>query len=84
MFNIVYLMWLGHLSCMDHHRIPRQGLQWEPEGFRTRPGRPRQNWKGVIKKDLRKMGISWDEVEEAAENRKSWWTRVAQCIFDAG
>jgi len=44
------LRWLGHLSRMDHHRLPRQALTWEPEGFRRRPGRPRQNWKDVIKK----------------------------------
>ena len=47
-------------------------------------GRPRQNWNDVVKKDLRKMGISWDEVEEAAEDRRSWKNRVAQCVFDAG
>jgi len=65
--------------------LPRQALIWEPEDFRRRPGRrrPRQNWKGVIKKDLRKMGISWDKVEEAAEDRRSWRNRVVQCIFDA-
>jgi len=33
---------------------------------------------------LRKMGISWDKVEEAAEVRRSWRNRVAQCIFEAG
>jgi len=33
---------------------------------------------------LRKMGISWDEVEEAAEDRRSWRNRVSQCVFDAG
>jgi len=59
-------------------------LTWEPEGFRRRPGRPRQNWKDVVEKDLRKMGISWDEVEEAAEDRRSWRNRVARCVFDAG
>jgi len=62
---------------MDHHRNRQQALQWEPEGFRGRPGRPQQNWNGVVQKKLRKMGISWDEVEEAAEDRKSWWNRVA-------
>ena len=56
---------------------------WEPEGFRRRPGRPRQNWKDVVEKDLRKMGFSWDEVEEAAEDRRSWRNRDAQCVFDA-
>jgi len=69
---------------MDHHGLPRQALTWEPEGFRRRLGRPRQYWKDVVKKDLRKMGISWDEVEEAAEERRSWRNRVAQCVFDAG
>ena len=66
------LRWLGHLSRMDHHRFPRQALIWEPEDFRRRRGRPRQNWKDVVKKDLMKIGISWDEVEEAAEDRRSW------------
>ena len=30
------------------------------------------------------MGTSWDEVEEAAEDRRSWKNRVTQCVFDAG
>ena len=29
------------------------------------------------------MGTSWDEVEEAAADRRSWRNRVAQCVFDA-
>jgi len=49
----------------------------ETRDFRRRPDRPRQNWKDVVKKDLRKMGTSWDEVEEAAEDRRSWMNRVA-------
>ena len=35
------------------------------------------------KKDLRKMDISWDEVEEAAEDRRSWRNRDAQRVFDS-
>jgi len=46
--------------------------------------RDRTAWKNVVKKDLRKMGISWDEVEEAAEDRRSWRNRVAQCVVDGG
>jgi len=45
-----------------------------------RPGRPRQNWKDVVKKDLRKMDISWDEVKEAAEDRRSWRNRTCHPI----
>ena len=44
------MRWLGHLSRMDHQMIPRQAVQREPEGFRRRPGRPRQNWNKLIQK----------------------------------
>jgi len=40
--------------------------------------------RGVINKDLKKIGIGWDEVQEAMEDRQSWWNHVAQCVFDAG
>jgi len=66
------LRWLGHLSRMDHYRLPLRALTGELEGFR-RPGQLWQNWKDVVKKDLRKMGIS---CEEAAEDRRSWRNRV--------
>jgi len=44
-------------SRMECHRIPRQAHHWEPDCFRRRPGRQRQNWRGVISKDLNKIGI---------------------------
>jgi len=55
----------------------------ESQGFQEEARSPRQNWNDV-KKDRRKMGISWDEVDEAAEDRRSWRNHVAQCDFDAG
>jgi len=30
--------------------------------------RPRQNWRGVISKDLTKIGIGWDEVHRTRGN----------------
>ena len=62
---------------------PATGSHTGTRGVQESPGWPRQNWKGVVK-DLSEIGISWDEVEEAAEDRRSWWNRVAQCVFDAG
>jgi len=41
---------------------------------------PTSKLDGVINKDLRKIGIGRDEVQEAAEDRRSWWIRVAQCV----
>jgi len=65
---------------MDHQRIPRQALHWEVPGFKRGPGPPRTNWRSTVNKDLLRMGITWEEVEVAAQNR----SRVAQCIQDVG
>jgi len=50
------MRWLGHVVRMDEVRIPKQALHWEVAGFRRRPGRPRMNWRDVVKKDLQRMG----------------------------
>jgi len=74
------LRWLGHLTRMDHQRIPQQALYWEVPGFKRGPGRPRTNWRGVIKKDIQRMGLTWEEAEVAALNRQEWSRNVAQCV----
>jgi len=42
----------------DEARIPKQALHWEVAGFGRRPGRPRMNWRDVVKKDLQRMGLT--------------------------
>jgi len=74
------LRWLGHTIQMDHHHITHQALYWEVPGFKRRPGRPRTNWRGVVKKDLRGMGLTWEEAEVAALNRQEWRRSVAQYV----
>ena len=59
---------------IGNRMVSEEGLEW----------RSRQNWRGVISKDLKKIGIGWDEVQKAAEDMRRWWIHVAQCIFDAG
>jgi len=79
------LHWLGHVLRMDHQQIPQQALYWEVAGFKRGPGRPRANWIGTVKKDLRKMTLTWEEAEVAALDRQEWRRSVAQCIhLDAG
>jgi len=56
------MRWLGHVARMDEVRIPKQTLHWEVAGFRKRPGRPRMNWRDVVKKDLQRMGLNWEEA----------------------
>jgi len=74
---------LGHVMRMDEVRIPKQALHWEVAGFRRRPGRPRMKWRDVVKKDLQRMGLTWEEVEASAQDRHSWRQRVAPRIGDA-
>ena len=78
------LRWLGHVMRMDRERIPHQELQLELEGFKRKAGRPRKNWKDIVTKDLRRMGISWEEAIKILSDRIEWRRCVAQCIYDAG
>ena len=67
-------------SGLYHH----QAMQWELKGYKRKPGRPRVNWMDIVKRNLKSMGISWEEAGELAADRTQWRQRVAQCIYDAG
>jgi len=65
---------------MDHRRITHQALYWKVPGFKRGPGRPRTNWRGIVKKDLGGMGLTWEEAEVAVLNRQEWRRSVAQYV----
>jgi len=77
------MRWLGHAIRMDEAHIPKQALQWEVVGFKRKPGRPRTSWKDAAKKDLQRMGLTWEEAEASAQDRQTSRQRVALCIQDA-
>jgi len=58
---------------MDHQRPPHQALHWEVPGYKRGPGRPRTNWRGVIKNDLEKMGLAWEKssISNSQQTRMS-------------
>ena len=56
----------------------QQALYWDFPGFRRGWGWPRTNWRGVIKKYLQRMGLTWEEAEVAALNRQEWRRNVTQ------
>ena len=51
---------------------------------RRRPGRQRLNWIDTVTRDLKSIGMAWEEAEQAAVDREDWRGRVATCVFDTG
>jgi len=47
-------------------------------------GRLRENWIDIIRRDLKEIGVSWEEAQECCAERKDWYQRVAECVFDVG
>jgi len=62
-----------HGMSQDPATSSSLGTQWTPasklEGCHQEGRQENRDW--------------WDEVQKAAEDRKSWWNRVIQCIFNA-
>jgi len=40
------------------------------------------NWIDTITRDLKSIGMAWEDAEQAAV--EDWRGRVAQCVFDMG
>ena len=60
-------------------------MHWEVPWFKRGPGHPCTNWRSTVNKYLLRTGITWQEVEVAAQNRSEWRRSVAQCVhLDAG
>ena len=44
---------------------------WNLSRMDRKPGRPRKNWQDTIRRDLKDIGLSWNEVSELAHCRSS-------------
>jgi len=65
---------LGHVISMENCRVPNLS------SMNRKPGRHLKNWQDIIRKDLKDIGLSWDEASEMAHSRSSWRQRVAQSV----
>ena len=73
------LRWLGHVLRMEDDRIPKQAMRWQMDSCtRRRPGRPRLDWIDTVTRDLKSIGMAWEEAEQAAVDREDWRGRVAE------
>jgi len=78
------LRWLGHVIRMEDCRIRNQALNWNLSSMNRKPVRLPENWQDIIRRDLKDIGLTWDEASELAHPRSSWRQRVAQCASGTG
>jgi len=69
---------------MDGDRIARAAVAWTPKNGRRRQGRPRTDWLQTVKQDIRRGGITWDQLPDLAVDRSAWKELTALCVSDTG
>lgn len=67
--------WIGHTLRRGPDHIPKQALEWNPQGKRKR-GRPRQTWRRTVVAEAAGIGMTWSEVKREAQDRSRWRTSV--------
>ncbi|XP_037300014.1 uncharacterized protein LOC119190875 [Manduca sexta] len=63
--------WIGHTLRRDPEHIPRQALDWNPQGKRKR-GRPKQTWRRTVIAEAKNIGKTWSEIKREAQDRVGW------------
>ncbi|BFZ23394.1 hypothetical protein BsWGS_26433 [Bradybaena similaris] len=59
-------------TAKQYHQV---GMMWNPQEKRKR-GRPRINWQRDLEADTTKMGYTWSQLENMAQDRGLWRTVV--------
>lgn len=67
--------WIGHTLRRGSDHIPKQAMDWNPQGKRKR-GRPKQTWRRTIADEAKNIGKTWSEVKREAQDRIRWRTTV--------
>jgi hypothetical protein len=57
--------WIGHTLRKDGGEIPKDALQWNPQGSRKR-GRAKNSWRRSV---IKEVGRSWNELRFLAADR---------------
>ena len=57
------LRWFGHVLRMDDDRILKQAISWKMSATNQEPRRPKKNWNDIIRRDLKSIGVAWEDAE---------------------
>lgn len=72
------MQFVGHILCMRKDQYPKIVLCWIPPGGKRKQGQPQKTWCQRLKEDSKFINISWDKVEDAANDRNHWKSLPAQ------
>ena len=75
--------WIGHTLRKPKPCIPREAIQWNPQGERDR-GRPRETWQRSVERDRKQLGVGWGELSKKAQDRDQWRALVSGLYPDQG
>ena len=63
--------WIGHTLRKPNNSIPKEALEWNPQGKRKR-GRPATTWRRSVHNEAIRVGKTWEEMKKEAPNRVRW------------
>lgn len=65
------MRWFGHIHRMKEERNVRRIYETRTQG-KNQKGRPRKEWKDDIRREIRRMDITWEEAKQLTQDRKKW------------
>ena len=65
--------WIGHTLQKTSINIKSEALSWNPQWKRKR-GRPRNLWRRDLEANIKRLGLTWSQLEREAQDRDSWKT----------
>jgi len=63
---------IGHTLRKEAGAIEKTALDWNPQWYYRRRGRPKRMWRRTIEDEIRKTGRSWNEVKGIAGDCTAW------------
>jgi len=76
------LRWTGHVTRMDHHRLPRVIFYGQLQQGEHSRGGQRKRYKDALKANLNTMGIKPADLEGLAADRTTWRATCQQAVVN--
>ena len=62
---------IDHVLRMHLASTPKLTLRWTLDSNSKR-GRPKENWRRLVTKELQQQGLEWNTATKTAEDREQW------------